>query len=147
MVTVELMTMDSKPGYHPSYGWTKAFLFPEELVEKYDGGDASYLLCEENEGKPVTLDMLTDVRTESYTSGALQYLVRKGTFNVPEGMVVVQQHYADICTRNEVDQRGWVAKSEVVKTKDDIIAELESVIDGLATELRFANLRIAELEK
>lgn len=146
MVTVELMTMDSKPGYHPSYGWTIAFLFPEELVAKYEGRDALYLLCEENQGQPVTLDMLTDVKTEK-TSGVLRYLVRKGTFNVPEGMVVVQQHYADICTRSEVDQRGWVAKDENVKTKDDIIAELESVIDELATELRFANLRIAELEK
>lgn len=141
------MTMCSKPGYIESYGWTKAFLFPQELVAKYDGGEALYLLCEEQTGQPVTIDMLANVVTETYTSGVLNYTVRKGTFDVPAGMVVVQQHYTDICTHDEVDKWGYVAKGEKQKTKDDVIADLEQQIDKLAIDQHFASLRIAELEQ
>lgn len=110
MVTVKLMTMDSDHGYVPSYGYCEAFMFPVELVAKYEGNEAIYMLCDEHEGQEVTLDMLTDVQTQTWKSGACNYVERTGKLAVPDGMAVVQKQYVNICTRDDVDRWGWVCR-------------------------------------
>jgi hypothetical protein len=109
LVAVELMSMDSEPGYVPSYGYQEAILVEaEEAVACGSDPEALYDLS----GEEVTEGMLSDIEHRSHRTGALRYSYDTGTFMVPEGCVVVQKLYESICTNDGPYSKAWVVSEE-----------------------------------
>lgn len=112
LVKVELMNMSSDPQYVSSSGWTSARLVNAEDATKCGGdGKALYDL----EGKRVTAEMLQDVETRHTKNGACNYEYHTGTFDIPDGMALVQKHHLNICTRDKPVYQAWVVNQGSLK--------------------------------
>lgn len=104
-VKIELMEMSSDPGYRPSSGATWALLVDADAAAQR-GGDSGALY--DLGGESIETEMLSDAETRHSKNGACNYRVVAGTFDVPDGKVVVQQKELDICTRDVIERCAWV---------------------------------------
>lgn len=111
-VSIELMSMDSDPGYVSSYGSQEAIIVPASVAADL-GGDEDSLY--QIQGTHVTEDMLSDVSRTKHRSGVCEYRTIKGVYDVPDGMVVVQKRYVNIRTRDSVEERAFVVNEASLK--------------------------------
>ena len=108
-VAIKLMNMSSKPGYVPSSGWTEAILVTAEAAADCCGfTDALWEL----EGTNIKKDNLQDVKLTTHTQGVCHYRTISGSFDVPDGMAVVQNELISISTRDQVYRHSWVVAEE-----------------------------------
>jgi len=112
-IKVELMNMESDPGYVLSNGYTDAILVSAEDAARC-GGDSDALF--DLEGEQITVGMLEDVETRTAHTGALNYRTTTGVFDAPDGKVVVQKNYEDICTSDGVYSSAWVVEPQSLRS-------------------------------
>ena len=111
-VKVELMNMDSDPGYVPSSGHTDAVLVSAEDAARC-GGDSDALF--DLGGDQITVEMLEDVEKRTARTGVLNYHTTTGVFDVTEGKVVVQKNYENICTSNGASYNAWIVEPQSLR--------------------------------
>ena len=106
-VKIELMSMDSDPGYVASSGYQEAVLVEiDEVVPCGNDPEALWELSGEQIGE----EHLSDLETRSRRSGVLNYNYVSGIYAVPEGHIVVQRRSENICTHNHgyPERHAWV---------------------------------------
>lgn len=104
-VAIELMDMESDPGYVYSGGSTRAFLIDTNLVVDCAGEEESLLRLN---GKEICKEDLSDIIFSKKRYGVLTYTYTTGIFTVPKGMTVIQKKHIDICTDNEEYYSAWI---------------------------------------
>ena len=101
-VTVDIGSMDSKPGYVPSGGLSFVVLIPD-----HDAADlhTESLLFEaayyNKEYHTITVEECTGCKPYRFMDGVCEYSGVKGIYDVPDGYCAVQVHYHSISTDDE----------------------------------------------
>lgn len=112
-VAIELFNMDSDPGYRPSYGVGVAIMTPtENVVSCGDDSDALTKIF----GQEITEDMLDDVEHRTRRSGVCNWYYTTGTFEVPDGFVVICKSHIDICTEDEPRSLSWIVNPDSLRS-------------------------------
>lgn len=104
-VAIELMNMWSAAGYRQSNGMTWAIIVPANEVIAY-GDDSDALL--NAKGADITEEMLSDVQHRTLHRGELTWKYTTGVLDVPDGHVVIQKEWINICTDDKPSRRAWI---------------------------------------
>lgn len=111
LVPVKLMSMNSDPGYVPSYGWQCAILIDAETAAACGGDEESLYSLN---GEKVSEDMLTDVMHRNEYRGVCEYRYTTGTLDIPDGKVIVQQQFISVCTNDGDEKSAWVVNADAL---------------------------------